>query len=192
MNWRHSGALAVLSVLSACIAAIPADAKQPIPADEVAVRAMVARLYAGYSKPIPTEEPEQELPDNEHGSAIDGYELPYSVSLNDLVRHWKAVSTVDEVSGMGDFDWYCQCQDYDPKKAGIAAQSYKARGKDQIEARIRFTIGWRQASPLKFTFVRENQSWKLDDLLFEDGHTLRAGLRQDISDAAKKAANTGG
>ncbi len=171
----------VLAALMVSFVGAPGHAKSSVGGDEVLVRGIITRIYAGYSKPIPTQE---QLPSREIDATVDGYEPPYSASLTALVARWKASSVEGEVQGMGDFDWYCQCQDYDDKTARLTSQHYTKRDQSHIDADVRFTIGWRASSPLKLMFVREGSAWKLDDLKFEDGNTLRSGLQRDIVDAA--------
>jgi hypothetical protein len=172
---------AVLAALMVSLGTAPTHAKGPVGGDEKSVRAIINRIYAGYSKPVPTQEP---LPGGDIDATVDGYEPPYSITLTALVVRWKASSVEGEVQGMGDFDWYCQCQDYDDKTARLTSQHYTKRDQSHIDADVRFTIGWRASSPLKLMFVREGGAWKLDDLKFEDGNTLRSGLQRDIVDAA--------
>ncbi|MEP7350054.1 MAG: DUF3828 domain-containing protein [Sphingorhabdus sp.] len=175
-------ALALLALTSPLVAA------KPVTADEVAVRDIVTKIYAGYLRPF--EELFPELPDDappapNHpiGSAIDGYEAPFSASLNALLQKWMPVATGDEVLQMNGFDWYCQCQDFDPKQAKVTAQEYNAKSKDQIEVKIRFTPGGREAAAITYYFVRENGQWVMDNIRFEDGSTLRQGLQEDIDGA---------
>ncbi len=86
---------------------------------------------------------------------------------------------------MSESDWYCQCQDYDEKKAKLISQKYSFRDRNHVVADVLFTVGGRAGSKLKLMFVREQAAWKLDDLRFEDGTMLRAGLQHDIANAAK-------
>jgi hypothetical protein len=87
------------------------------------------------------------------------------------------------------FDWYCQCQDNDNATAKLLSQRYKLRSKGQIEATIVFSPGrgpeGDQGAPLRLRFRNEGGAWKIDDLTFEDGSTLRKSLLNDIADASK-------
>lgn len=176
--------LLLAAVFLAAPSAISAKGLQP--ADEAAVREIVRQVYEGYSKPIP-EAPEDGsyAPDNEIGSAVDGYEPPYSASLDALIQKWMPYGSGDEVMGMNDFDWYCQCQDFDSKSAHIVSQSYKAKGANKIVGKVVFDPVGGSGAPLIFTFVREPSGWALDDLKFNEGGTLRSGLAQDIADGEK-------
>ena len=71
-----------------------------------------------------------------------------------------------------------------------ARQSYTAKGKVAIEARVLFSPGRYEGkdmgAPLLFRFKREGGQWKIDDLRFQDADTLRKGLADDIKAASKK------
>lgn len=177
---------AIALAVAALATPVAAPAKGLRPADEAAVREIVRQVYEGYSKPI-AEAPEDGsyAPDNEAGSAIDGYEPPYSASLDALIQKWMPYGSGEEVMGMNDFDWYCQCQDFDSKSARIVSQSYKAKGANKIIGKVVFDPVGGAGAPLIFTFVREPTGWALDDLKFNEGGTLRSGLAQDIADGEK-------
>lgn len=170
---------------------LPVIAKGPAANDEQAVRAIIARTYASYTRPIP-EAPEDGTyaPDNGPGSAMDGYEPPYTASLDALVDRWgKLMQSSDELYILNSFDWFCQCQDNDNGTARLVRHSYKAAGKDRIDATVLFSPGkWEgkdHGRPLLFRFKREAGAWKLDDLKFAEGGTLRRDLASDIADATR-------
>jgi hypothetical protein len=160
----------------------PAQAKKPAAEDEAAIRAMIDQVYAGYYRATAAEqETDNYTPANE-------YELPFSATLGPLIARWEEAVTGEELYSYNSFDWYCQCQDYDEKSARMISQKYALKGKDRILATILFSPGRfdgrDSGEPLIFTFKRESGAWKLDNLKFSDGSTLRKGLPQDI-----KAAN---
>lgn len=169
-----------------------AAAKAPAPQDEAVVREIVAKIYAPYSQPIP-EAPDDGsyAPDNAAGASVDGYEPPYTQSLAALIGRWdRLMQESEELYGLNGFDWYCQCQDNDPATSRLVRQSYTAKGKDAIEAKILFSPGRYEGkdmgAPLLFRFKREGGQWKIDDLRFQDSDTLRKGLADDIKAASKK------
>lgn len=168
-----------------------AAAKQPAQQDEAVVRDIVAKIYAPYSQPLP-EAPDDGsyAPDNAAGAAASGYEPPYTLSLGALITRWdKLMQESEELYGLNGFDWYCQCQDNDNATAKLLSQRYKLRSKGQIEATIVFSPGrgpeGDQGAPLRLRFRNEGGAWKIDDLTFEDGSTLRKSLLNDIADASK-------
>jgi hypothetical protein len=174
-----------VALVSAALFA-PAHAKKPGSADEAAVREIIAYVYEGYSLSIEdTAEPVDNGP--------DAYQPPYTTTLGAQVARWSGLmKSTDELFNLNSFDWYCQCQDFDSKTAKITKQSYKAAGKDRIDANVLFSTGWVEkghaGAPLLFRFKREGGKWKLDDLKFESGDTLRKALAGDINDATRDQA----
>jgi len=164
----------------------PVNAKKPVAADEAAVREIIAYVYEGYSLSIDdTAEPVE--------NGLDAYQPPYTATLGAQVARWSGLMhSTDELYNLNSFDWYCQCQDFDSKTAKIVKQSYKAAGKDRIDANVLFSSGWVEkghaGAPLLFRFKREGGKWKLDDLKFESGGTLRKALAGDIKDATRDQA----
>jgi Protein of unknown function (DUF3828) len=184
----NSRGLNAATLFMSVAALSPALAKSPAASDEAAVRAIIAQTYAGYSKPFEQIFPERpdgsSAPDNAADSAIDGYQPPYSASLDALIQRWMPIGSGEELVTMNSFDWYCQCQDYDPKSARVTAQKYSAKGKDKIIADVRFAPAGGKGQPITFYFIRENGAWVMDDLKLQDGSTLRGGLNDDITGAA--------
>jgi hypothetical protein len=174
----------------------PAHAKKPAAADEAAVRSMIAQVYKSYTTPIP-EAPEDGsyAPENAAGAAMDGYELPQTKTLAVLIDRWStAMAENEELYNLNSYDWYCQCQDNDNNTARLMKQSYVFSGKDRIDAKIVYSPGRYEGrdhgAPLTFRFKREDGQWKLDDLRFRGGSTLRSDLASDIKDAEKDHAKS--
>jgi hypothetical protein len=160
---------------------VPVVAKSPASSDEQAVRAIITKVYEGYSR--------LETDDQTETEVASRYEPPYSATLSLLVARWSNLMEAnDELYNLNSFDWYCQCQDFDNTKAKIVKQTYAAVGKDRIDANIRFSAGWNTTQPLLFRFRREGGAWKLDDLKFAAGGTLRRDLASDIKDATRDQA----
>jgi hypothetical protein len=176
-------------VLASAALFAPAHAKKPAAADEVAIRGMIEKVYAPYSQPFPdAPEDGSARPDNEPGAAMDGYELPYTATLDKLVAQWSALmQATDELYGLNSFDWYCQCQDNDNATSKLVRQTYKQASKDRIDVNVLFSPGRFEGrdmgEPLLFRFKREGGAWKLDELKFHRSGSLRRGLAEDIKDA---------
>ena len=168
----------------------PAHAKKPVAADEAAVREIIAYVYEGYS--LSNEDLAVEgVEATDDGS--DAYKPPYTQTLGAQIARWSSLMmATDELYGLNSFDWYCQCQDFDSKTAKITKQSYKSAGKDRIDATVLFSTGWvkkgHAGAPLLFRFKREGGKWKLDDLKFDGGGTLRNALTSDMKDATRDQA----
>lgn len=166
--------IAVFAAATLLAITSPANAKKPAIADETAVRGIIQQLYSGYAR-TDTESPE---------TAREGYQPPYSASLDALIQKWMPFGSGQDVIQMNSFDWYCQCQDHDPERAKVATQKYEAALENIIEAKIEFAPMGGKGRPLTFMFIRENGLWVMDDLRFSDGNTLRNGLQEDINAAA--------
>jgi hypothetical protein len=179
-------------VLASAALFAPAYAKKPLAVDEASVREIVAKVYEGYS----TEDTTTEGLEAVEGGP-DTYQPPYTATLGTQIARWSGLMKVTgELYNMNGFDWYCQCQDFDSKTAKIVKQSYKFAAKDRIDANILFSPGWAEqgetGSPLVFRFKREGGTWKLDDLTFDGGGTLRKDLATDIRDATRDLAKAAG
>ena len=185
---------AIGAVLMGAALCAPVHAKKPVAADEAAVREIVAYVYEGYSlssENMPTEGLE------ETNDGPDAYKPPYTDTLGAQIARWSGLMmATDELYNLNSFDWYCQCQDFDSKTAKVTKQSYKAAGKDRIDATILFSTGWVKKGyagvPLLFRFKREGGVWKLDDLKFDSGSTLRKDLASDIEDATRDREKVAG
>ena len=168
----------------------PLAAKAIAPSDEAAVRFLIASTFRPYieGQSIVGSDPVLDKDGFPENLNVSEYELPYTASLGTLINRWKPIASDDEVYELNDFDWYCQCQDFDTKTAKLTSQKYNAVSADKIVVTTRFSAGWgSKPSPLIFMFKREGGKWLLDDLRFESGRTLRQGLLGDVKDAALKA-----
>lgn len=185
---RKFAASAVLCVFALGTAA---HAKKPAAQDEAAIKSIIDRVYAAYTQPYPDPPADGDYAaDNGPGAAMDGYEPPYTASLEKLVDQWGALMQAsDELYILNSFDWYCQCQDNDNNSAKLVRYSLSLTGKDRIAANILYSPGKvdgkDSGAPLIFLFKREGGAWKLDDLKFHRSSTLRKGLISDIKDAQK-------
>jgi hypothetical protein len=186
---RSAFVLLSVGVLALTGSAALAKAK-PISTDQTAVLAIVENIYNDYNKPNTDEtETESDSTTNSAEAEIQREKLLYSKSLRALLDRWNPIAHGDELYTMNSFDWYCQCQDFDPKTAKLINKSALNRGKDSIDVKTRFSAGWgdKKGSPMLIKFRREDGVWKIDELIMEDNMSLRAGLRDDIKEAAKAA-----
>jgi Protein of unknown function (DUF3828) len=162
-----------LSLILALLAAAPAPVKLS-PADDAAVRAAVRAIYRPYAT-------------KDAATTPAAWDYPiYAQATNALIASWKkATANPDEVTAMSDFDWLCQCQDYDYKTAkitGITTRSIRGGA----EANVLFTPGWKEKSQLRLMMVKEKGRWMISDMVFENDRTpLTSLLRQAIAEAKK-------
>jgi hypothetical protein len=162
-----------LFLFLALLAAAPAPVKLSA-ADDASLRFAVRAIYKPYSaKDVP------------HAPAAWDYPI-YAQATKALIASWKkATLNPDEVTAMSDFDWLCQCQDYDYKTAKIT--SITSRGiRGGAEANVLFTPGWKEKSQLRLMMVKEKGRWMISDMVFENDRTpLTSLLRQAIAEAKK-------
>ncbi|MEY2926776.1 MAG: hypothetical protein RL367_1253 [Pseudomonadota bacterium] len=163
----------LLWVLAATlIAAAPA----PLPkAEDAAVRAAVRAIFKPYLTKSPDDTPA-------------AWQYPvYATATKALIARWqKATSNPDEVTSLSDFDWLCQCQDYDPKTARIISITTRSTASG-ADVKAILSPGWKERSPLRLAMVKEKGRWMIADLVFKDGGPpLTSQLRAEIADANKR------
>jgi hypothetical protein len=161
----------VLALAAVLIAAAPAPLSK---ADDMSVRAAVRAIFKPYMTKSPDDTPA-------------AWQYPvYAQATKALIARWqKATANPDEVTSLSDFDWLCQCQDYDAKTARIISVTTQATA-GGAEVKAVFSPGWKQKSPLRLMMVKEKGRWMIADLVFEgDGPPLTTQLREEIAEAAK-------
>ena len=150
--------------------ALPLAAACPAPAqaDESAeVDQAVAALYAPYGA---------EAPDWDAVRALE----QYSMSTEGLIRGWQSGLPQDEVTDLADFDWLCECQDWDSEKFKLAIQPHgqPVGGKAEVVAKI--DLGWDETRVERFVMVKEDGGWKVDDIFSE---SFPRGLKVALMEA---------
>ncbi|MGF7171440.1 hypothetical protein FHS91_003140 [Sphingobium xanthum] len=167
-------ATALLLLLGA-VAAGPAASQTAVSA-EAQIKAAVHHIYARYRRaPLAP-------------SPADDRAL-YSSRTADLIARWHAGQPDDDVTTMGDFDWFCQCQDYDEKSFAITSLRVRKRGAGFFDAQVAYHLGWGSRAGLTLVMVREGSGWKVDDIRFARDaatKTLRADLAAEIGQFEKR------
>ena len=107
----------------------------------------------------------------------------YSHEMSALVSEWEEGLSDDEPEDLNDFDWFCQCQDFNPEKFRADFGLEHEDGAPTAIVEIRVNIGWDEQSTAqsKLLMKQEGGEWKLDDVAsesFEGG--LKAQLRKAI------------
>ncbi len=154
---KREMSLAILSSLLLASAALPA-------ADSAAIDARVKEIFRPYPGPTTTQAP---------------WERPlFSTETAELIAHWLRVQPKDEPDALNDGDWFCLCQDFDPKGFRALAQVAGAVRPDIAEVRVRVMLGYGEARDERLIFRKEGAAWKLDDLFADPD--FPSGLKQKL------------
>jgi len=143
-----------------------------LPAGQGALRKAVEQVYAGYR----------------HGD-FKGYTedlTPWTLRTRALVRDWKAGLPVGELTDMSDFDWLCQCQDWDPKGFMLSSVSPRPGGRGVTAVDVVYMHGWGARGQITLFMRVEDGRWRIDDVRFKDGRMLRAALMRELPKRPRK------
>ena len=111
----------------------------------------------------------------------------YSRSTEALVKKWEAGLPPDEVEDLADFDWLCECQDWESTafKFTIAPHGEPQGGRLVVTANV--DPGFGESRQTRFTMVKEGDAWLIEDMAsgsFPDG--LVAALNQAMANRASR------
>jgi len=151
---------------------LAARAPDPAPAQ---IKATIEALYAIYQR-----EP--------MGPGYSENLAPYTRRTRDLIRQWQTHQPRDEVTTFSDFDWFCQCQDWDSKRFAVLATTVRKMRGPGYEAVVSYDLGWNARRRIRFVMLREEGGWKVDDILFAEPAgmpSLRAGLAVELKEQAR-------
>jgi len=111
---------------------------------------------------------------------LSAWERPiYTASLRTLIARWRAVTPTDELDDLSDFDWLCQCQDWDASSLRPRVIRAVPLGAGRREVTV--TLSSRRP-PLRFVLSQVGSQWLIDDMIapsFAKG--LRAALVKTIA-----------
>ncbi len=101
----------------------------------------------------------------------------FTPSLKALIARWRAVSPTDEVDDLSDFDWLCQCQDWDAGRLHerVLASRVAGPGRRLVTVALGKAPGRRER--LRFLLQQTGGQWLIDDI-FASG--FRGGLRATL------------
>jgi len=141
------------------LAAAPAPAATP--------EAAVAAIFAPYRQS-----------GAEPGAAWD--RPIFTPRLKALIAKWQAVTPSDEVDELSDFDWLCQCQDWDARAFRASVTSQHRLGPERIEVRVTIRIAPLTTRQAQLVLQRQGRRWLIDEMITPD---FKSGLRAAIKDA---------
>lgn len=99
----------------------------------------------------------------------------YTPQLKALISKWRAVTLTDEVDDLSDFDWLCQCQDWDSPtlRARIIGNQRLGPGRRSVTVRLNGP-----QTSLRFVLHQVEGHWLINDI-FASG--FRGGLRASLT-----------
>jgi hypothetical protein len=109
---------------------------------------------------------------------LAAFERPiFTPRLKAMIARWRAVSPTDEVDDLSDFDWLCQCQDWDEggPQERVTGTRKLGPGRQLVTVALGKAPGRHER--LRFLLVRTGGRWMIDDI-FASG--FRGGLRATL------------
>jgi len=97
----------------------------------------------------------------------------YTPQLKALIAKWIEVTPPNEVDDLSDFDWLCQCQDWDAPTFSARIIGVRRLGPGRRSVAVRLS----PQTSLRFTLQRTGGQWLIDDI-FASG--FRGGLRASL------------
>lgn len=119
-------------------------------------------------------------------SAPDWESPVWSSAVRRLVAAWQK-HIGDELTGLNDYGWFCECQDWDETKFRWTRTGLRTLAPGRVEVTVRVQPGWDATAVQRLVLVREGAGWKLDDLISE---SAPRGVRKALQD--ELAAPVGG
>ena len=103
----------------------------------------------------------------------------FTPRLTVLIAKWRAVTPTDEVDDLSDFDWLCQCQDWDSPTFRARIIGIRRLGRTLGPGRRAVTVRLNGPhAPLRFVLQQAVGQWLIDDI-FASG--FRGGLRATLA-----------
>jgi hypothetical protein len=134
--------------------------------EAAAIRVAVTNLYAPYKR-----------------TDFKGYErdlTPWTRRTRDLIQRWRGGRPLGAVTPMGNFDWLCQCQDWDAKTFALTSVVPRRGEKGVYGVDIAYSQGLGGGNRLALDMLFEDGRWRVDDIRFQDGRSLRASLAGEM------------
>jgi hypothetical protein len=101
----------------------------------------------------------------------------FTPRLKALIARWRAVTPTDEVDDLSDFDWLCQCQDWDAGGLHERITARRALGPGHLLVSVTLGMAPGRHERLRFALARTGGQWLVDDI-FASG--FRSGLRASL------------
>ncbi|WP_374530283.1 DUF3828 domain-containing protein [Novosphingobium sp.] len=158
-----------MRVVALCLLPFVLAAGKPAPAvSERAVDATLSKAYGPYYK--------------ENGGDSDWYRPVFSASTKKLIRAWLKHNG-DELTGLSDYGWFCDCQDLDWKSFSWKRTGLSVIAPGQIEVTVKVNVGWDSVVEQRLVMVREGGRWVIDDLFSDSApQGIKAAMQQELTE----------
>jgi hypothetical protein len=148
-------------IAALALAAAPAPAATALAA--VTPEAAIAAIYAPFRQ------------EDVHFAV---WERPiFTPHLKAMFAQWRAVAPTDDVDDLSDFDWLCQCQDWDEGGPRERVLRSRALGPGRRMMTVALGRAPGRHARLRFVLQRIGSQWLIDDI-FASG--FRGGLRATL------------
>jgi len=101
----------------------------------------------------------------------------FTPQLKALIAKWRAVTPDDEVDDLSDFDWLCQCQDWEAPTFRTRIIRNRALGPARRTVTVALGGPNNPQAPVRFVLQRMGGEWLIDDI-FASG--FPGGLRATL------------
>lgn len=106
----------------------------------------------------------------------------WSAAMSKLITAWQK-HIGDELTGLNDYGWFCECQDWDEKTFRWTRTGMRALSPGRIEVTVQVRPGAEVRNTQRLVLVREGMSWKLDDLTSQSApQGVRKALQDEIAE----------
>jgi hypothetical protein len=155
---------ALVALPALLIAASPAPSAQGATVD-----AALKRIYGGYLK--------------ESGSSGGDWDQPvFSAATTRLIKAWDKHNG-EELTGMSDYGWFCECQDWLAKKFSWKRTGIRQLAPGKLEVTVKVNPGWGDLVTQRLILVLEGKRWMIDDLFSESApNGVKAAMRQELTE----------
>lgn len=151
--------------LAALLGGAPTQAAPPAPPGlEDAVRA----IYAPFGKA-----------DGEESAPPD----IWAPDVAALIRRWTEVMPKDELDGLNDFDWLCECQDWDAAAFRLTLGKPRKRAEGRFAVPVQLAIGWGDKRAATVTMQRVGDRWLVAEIVSKSfPRGLKVALAETIAE----------
>lgn len=103
-----------------------------------------------------------------------------------LIRRWTEVMPKDELDGLNDFDWLCECQDWDAAAFRLTLGKPRKRAEGRFAVPVQLAIGWGDKRSATLTMQRVGDRWLVAEIVSKSfPRGLKVALAETIAEDIK-------